>query len=107
MVGVKARIDGAESGERAHEQARANEEECGQRDLKTDNRLPDRAAAFYSGGNLCPQRRDCRSEPEQRAGRRRNQRGKSEYLPVEMCGKSREGAASGIGERETAGAASC
>ena len=39
MVGAESGIDGAESGERANEEPGADHQECGQRDLKSDDGL--------------------------------------------------------------------
>ena len=105
MIRAESRIDGGESRKRANEEAGANDEECGQRDLKSHDGLPDGRAALDAVGNLRAHGRECGREAEQQARGDRDQRGKTEYLPVEVRREPRDGAASDVGERQSGGAA--
>src|SRR5436190_14805695 len=105
MVRAESRIDGREYGERADEEAGANNQEGGKGNLKSDDGLPDEGTAFYAIGDLCAHGRQRWREAEEHASGNRNQRGKTEHRPVEVRGKRRDGATSNVGERQSAGAA--
>src|SRR5436190_6484479 len=105
MIRAESRIDGSEFGKRANKEAGADNEECGQRDLKSHDGLSDACAALDAVSNLCAHGRQGGREAKEEAGRDRDQRGEAEYLPIEVRRELRDGATSEVGERQTGGAA--
>ncbi len=104
MIRAESGIDGGESCKRADKEAGADDQQCCQRDLKSDDGLRDARIGFDAVGNLRAHGRECWRQAEQQARRDRDQRGKTEYLPIEVRREPRDGAASDVGERQTRGA---